>query len=1225
MDSQPLKISSTRHKSFPDDHAGEGESGQFQSREVAVKRPGDGAPPQNGKTVLASCDTPVTGNGAIARQIRTSTLHSSVIKFQHAGEGFHKDQLNKHVATVTEHSLNDISRTASNDTKCQSLQEHIIPEDVPAADNSPAAGQKSRAAILQASLIEFLSTKAGHEKNRFSKHIATITAHSLNDIRQSTSKNTRCTSLQKRVILGDALNAFNREINKAFFGSWFYATELLNKAPKAPPADVYSIMFTAFDDLYKTLSTQRLQLFVAAGYLNKSELSRDELMHFEPIVDKKGREFFYPDNLLNALRHRSHTTTSDQLNGYLSDLTHFLAAKTPASRTDTASAPPVKATENAPVADKLLLLSLFHHEKELFIDDVQRLCLQNANHVDGQVPLHEAGSDDLLPASMFSAPLKDPGHYRGVFPLKKQADLPGPPQPILSVGARQVTEAFNATAHKIAQQTLAGIERTGNGRESVHKRVLLGDALNALNDHFDQQFLAAFDRAHRGLPAIEGRPSAILPEDDLNPIFQQMYTTLADRRTRLFVDAGYIDTDMLRSGEALQFTGGLIGEEDQPVFFPAPLIKLIHDNLIPFDPDDPFDSFLNDFAASTIEDSKITLMRDPEAHLEMPEHTMHGTQQLAHILAQDKMVFIDTIQALQLRDNVRFNDELSLDKAHLSPLFAPDTFLDVVKDPDAHRTTIDHTHTRRPAPAESVIALCQDSDQPPAVSSAIRPRGALDDLKEGLVALFSPAIDSDSQPDTAAYSAHFDHTGNLVLATLLTSRFHDRQLSIQRRLVMPGQDPLSQSSGMRLLTDSQVISARLQTEANAFINQLKTSDEPISAYWNQDDLVNIAILQSTAETSGAVTECFLYEVLRSPHVGIKREQPENIFAADGRVRGNNDRHIFHNPVTGKTTPSGAAGALARTMLQAMASQRLAGNSQINLPDGLHREIIRQVDRLYHRQETTAANVLIPGYGPARPSAEEITEVIHKRLASEMQPVSPRARFDPVLNTLNRGLFAKGRKLFMQLSPRHQMESVLFLAGEPDYLGMSLPQLRLKKLQTDILYHGIKSDWQLFTCGEQAWELLTNLYDRRIAAPEEAINRINVQTMINRRGINNAGEAMQLRQLLVQLLPGRTSASDFASATQRTGLQPPVKLHQFEPERIAGMISDYQTIRKYLDQHCFPRIFGDTITDPQLRREVVNTVARITLDACKGSIASESWQRIAVGMLAEEYWEFIRAD
>ena len=142
---------------------------------------------------------------------------------------------------------------------------------------------------------------------------------------------------------------------------------------------------------------------------------------------------------------------------------------------------------------------------------------------------------------------------------------------------------------------------------------------------------------------------------------------------------------------------------------------------------------------------------------------------------------------------------------------------------------------------------------------------------------------------------------------------------------------------MRLLTDSQTISARLQAEANAFINQLKTSDEPISACWNQDDLVNIAILQSTTETSGAVTECFLYEVLHSPHVGIEHEQPENIFAADGRVRGSNDQHIFHNPATSKTAPSGAAGALARNMLQAMAIQRLAGNS--NLPVGLHGEII----------------------------------------------------------------------------------------------------------------------------------------------------------------------------------------------------------------------------------------------------------------------------------------------
>ena len=1090
---------------------------------------------------------------------------------------------------------------------------------------APTTTEPGRASTLQEGLITFLTVKIGLHKEQFSKHIATITKHSLNDIRRLIGGDPWDISLQKRTILGDALNAFNREITKAFYNSWRYIKDLSNftkdrsnKAPTALPPVVSNIMVTAMNDLYKTLSTQRLQLFIAAGYLNKEQLDTDELARFEPIIDDQGQEIFCPDNLHNVLRHHARTARSGPLNTFLSDYTHCLATAPTTLHhcLDVPSERPAMAAECTPVSEKLLLLSLFHQEKERFIADVQRLYLDDGP--DDQVLPHEAASEQLQQPTGFSAPLTDPGRYRSVLPPTKQASLPGPPAPALSVAARQVTNAFSTTAHKIVRQALKNTEQSGTKSQSVYKRVLLGDALNSLYNQFDQQFLTAFDRAHRGLPAIDEQPSSPLTTEDLVPVFQQMFRTLADLRTQLFVDAGYLETDRLSTIEILKLKGGAVYEDGQALFFPAHLIRLIKDAVGIFDPQDPFDVFLRDFVALTKKNDKSHPLRDPEAYLRTDN--LHGTQQLAHILAKDKTFFIDTIQALQLRDNGRFNDELSLEENHLSELFAPDTFLDIVKNPDAYRTASGHIPTCWPVARQNSITTAPiPSSMDRATSAAIRPQGVLTDLKESLVTLFSPAIDSDAQPDTAAFSAHTDHTGNLVLATLLTSNLHDRQLIIQRQLVMPGQDPLSQSPGMRLLTDSQAIAARLQAEANAFINQLKTSEEPISAYWHQDDLVNIAILQSTAETSRTVAKCFLYEVLRSPHVGIEREQPENIFAADGRVRGSNGQYIFHNPTTGKTTPSGAAGALAQTMLQAMAIQRLAGHSQSKLPDGLRGEIIEQVSQLYQRQERTVASVLMPGYG--RPSAKEITEMIHKRLASERQFMSPRAQLDPVLATLQKGQFAKGRKLFMQLSPIHQMESVLLLVFETDYLGMGLPIARLKKLQTDVLHHSIESDWQLFAYGEQAWELLTNLYDRRIAAPGEAINRINVQAMINRHGINDAGEAMQLRQLLVQLLPGRTSASNFTRAKQQTGLQAPVKLHQFEPGRITGMISDYQTIRKYLDQHCFPRLFHNKITDPQLSSEVVNTVARLTLDACKGSIASKSWQAIAGKLLGREYVEF----
>ena len=1163
MDSQPLTLSSAYQKSAPQGQNRKNEHSQFQLRQVKAYQSAD-APP------LHDCATQSSESARNPRQ-----------------------QLRK-------------PRQA----------EQVITSSPTPTTQAPTT-EESRASKLQDDWIAFLTIKANVFQDQLSNHLATITAYSLNDIHQLVRGDPWDRSLRKRTILGDALNAFNREINKAFFNTWYYAKDLINDAPKVPPAIVNNIMISVMNDLYKTLSTQRLQLFIAAGYLDKDQLDRDELARFEPIVDDQGREIFCPDNLHYVLRHHSRTARSAQLNDFLSDYTHRLATEQTLPRCiDAPSEPPAKAAECTPVADKLFLLSLFHLEKERFIADVQRLYLDNGSH--DQTQPHEAASEQLQQPSGFSAPLTDPDRYRSVFPPPKQPHLPGPPAPKLSAGARQVTNAFNTTAHNIVWQTLKNTEQLTT--QSVHNRVLLGDALNDLYNQFDQQFLTAFDRAQRGLSAMDEQPSSPLSTEDLVAVFQQMFSTLADLRTQLFVDVGYLETDRLRTIEILRLKGGGVNKDGRTVFFPAHLIDLIKDAIGLFDSDDPFDVFLRDFAATTMTNSKFHLLRDPEAYLRTD--TLHGTQQLSHILAKDKTFFIDTIQALQLRNNGRFNDELSLEENHLSELFAPDTFLDIVKNPDAYRTNSSQIPTCWPAARQNGITtttIHSGMDRAHAVSAAIRPRGVLTDLKESLVTLFSPAIDSDAQPETAAFSPHVDHTGNLVLAALLTSRFNDRQLIIQRQLVMPGQDPLSQSPGMRLLTDSQAISARLQAETNAFINQLKTSNGPISAYWNPNDLVNIAILQSTAKTSSKVAGRFLYEALRSPHVGIEHEQPENIFAADGRVRGSDDQYIFHHPATGKTTPSGAAGALARTMLQAMAIQRLAGKSQINLPDGFYGEIIQQVSQLYQRQDTTVARVLIPDYG--RPSAEEITEIIHKRLAGERQFMSPKTRFDPVLGTLKQGPFAKGKKLFMQLSPMQQMESVLALAVETDYLGMGLPVARLKKLQTDVLNHSIESDWQQFTYGEQAWELLTNLYDRRIAAPEEAINRINVQAMINRRGIHDAGEAMQLRQLLVQLLPGRTSASDFTSATQQTGLQAPVKLHQFEPGRISRMISDYRTIHKYLDQHCFPRLFRKTITDPQLSSEMVSSVARITLDACKGSIASKSWQTIAGKLLAREYVEF----
>jgi len=840
--------------------------------------------------------------------------------------------------------------TSSQTNPSTTATEPEVIADPTSSQNTTASTQRSTTETPQAALMTFLTTQASQIKERFNQHIASIVKQSLNDIGQLTDIDAKRESVQKRIILGDALNAFKQEINEAFFGIWHDALATLNEAPKATPA-VTSVMMAAFEDLYKALATQRLQLFIAAGYLNESELSRDELSQLRPGVDKNDRDTSYLDNLFKVLNQRSHVAVSGKLNDYLHDLTDFLRAKQTTATSSADQSPSTAATKattgGTPMNDEQLLLSLFNLEKELFIDDVQKLHLQNTGHFDDEVLLDEAGEDTL---------------------------------------------------------------------------------------------------------------------------------------------------------------------------------------------------------------------------------------------------------------------------------FLPYTFLDVIKDPDAYRDT---GAVRKPRQRRGI-----DRPLSATASSATRPHGVLGDIKESISGLLSPAIGSDSQPDPATKqvtpSARFNGMGNLALAALISSHLNDRQLETQRLMESRSQDRLNQAPGLGLLADSLAISAQLKTEVSAFIHQLEASDRPVSANWNLDDLVNMAILQATPGTQDRVTETFLHEVLKSTRTGINHERLGNIFAADGRVRGTTGQEIFHNPATGKTTTTGPASGLAQSMLQAMAIGRLASYSEHSLPDDLRRQIIRKVGELNNRRETTPDVFgLTTESGRLKTSVAQIADMIDDRLASEVAIVPENRQHDPVISVLSRGQFIQGKQLFMQLSPQHQLESVEALAKEPDYLGVDDSAESLAKLRARVQTHGdnAKSDWQESALGEQAWELFSNLYDNKIAAPKEATARMKVQAAVSHRGITDTTEAAQLGKLLIQLLPRRAGASDFVLTTPETADRPPLQLHRFEPKRIAGMISDYKELKAFLDQRCFARVFGDAVTDPQLRNELVSHVARITLDALKGNIAAGNWRQIASRNLTDEYAEF----
>ena len=367
------------------------------------------------------------------------------------------------------------------------------------------------------------------------------------------------------------------------------------------------------------------------------------------------------------------------------------------------------------------------------------------------------------------------------------------------------------------------------------------------------------------------------------------------------------------------------------------------------------------------------------------------------------------------------------------------------------------------------------------------------------------------------------------------------------------------------------------------------------------------------------------EVLKSSKTGINHQHPGNIFAADGRVRGTTGQEIFHDPATGKTTASGSGSDLARSMLQAMAIERLANHSELSLSDDLRRQIIRQVGQLNDRRDAISGLFgLTTGAGRLKTSVAQIAEIIAERLTAEVTIVPKNIQHDPVIGLLDRGQFTQARKLFAQLALQQQLDSIAALVREPDYLGVDNSAEALMKLQTNVQANSNEAqpDRLPFALSAQVWKLFSNLYDSKVAAPKEATDQIRLQAMVNRRGITDTAEAAQLGKLLVQLLPRRASASDSILDTSHTATPAPVWLHQFEPKRIANMINSYKELKAFVDQRCFTQVFGNEITDPQLRNELVSHVTRITLDALQGDITANDWQSVALQNLLDEHAEFV---
>ena len=1156
-------------------------------------------------------------------------------------------------------------------------------------------------------LAQQVITGANYFRGSLNQTLTEVTQRTLTELRQVSSSDPKLRSTLQRLGLGRTLEGLNSAMFRTFSLAWRYAmtqmtSQLMTQSTpglawydgafQASKAVVSDILGSAFQAMYQSLIDHRLELMLGAGLMNKSKLTRTELLRLKACTDNEGLESFYPANLLGLLGEVTDEKSNSLFEDFLIDLTQFLKGHRQGEQS-LLSLPPVAGQEQfmqtipetteEPLAeeitagllttkDKQLFLKILNDDKALFIDDVRQLHLRTVGNVVGGVPLDDTTSNPLFKPSAFLDILKNPGKYQSILGTadrsltRADTALQDPfPLPLevvsLTPQGKQITSRFDVTAKKITGQTLGRIQRLlPDHSELAHleQRVLIGDTLNKLNRQLGKQLINSFEQFRQ--PATGERAESSTQEnsagdEQLIAIFQTMYATLVRERQQLFLAAGYFGQGKLSRDEVLQLRSGAYNQEGKPVFTPVHLIKAINNNLSTRREHDRFDLFLLKLSHLPVGSGKSKILREGYQKIKDEKPVLvsgydrtASLQRMNTILDREKGLFIDQVKGLQLRDNEHFGADIPLDEERKRLLFQGGGLLDVVRYPDAYRLRISQKEDPV-ADAESAREteprrMRREAGLPPVTSSAARPRGVLESVLFGtLGGLFAsarttarPALSgsADEHQDQGTvrplnHSIPLDSKGNLVLAALFAAKFNDRQLTSKRTgaATLGNQDMLAKSPGFQLVSDSLLISDRLQMEVTAFIRHLDDNDA-IDVSWDLGDLVNMSILKATPKTSTRVTETFLCEVLRSPHIGLAHERPENIFTADGRVRGRpgdeNDLAIFFNPETGKTAAGGPAMGLAKAMLQALARARLAKYPGYALPRAMHRTIVRQTDALTQQQASgywqtaMAKSVTIP----------DIVDTLDARLADGGSIFPEAQSLDPVTNIMSRGRYDQGEKLFMQLSAVQQFDRVAALAGETDYLGLDYSAEPLEQLRAQMLArerHGHKVPrWQLLQFSQQAWQLFANLYDSKFAAPAEAINRIKMATMLN-RGLIGADEARQLGQLILKLLPRRTSASDYVAlkqADRQADALTPVQLHQFDPEQIAGMISSYEALRSYTGEH-FAEVFGDSIGTPELREELISFVAQTSLDRLRGSLLSGPWRSVVSQVLRDEFKEFFQ--
>uniref|UniRef100_UPI002147FE65 hypothetical protein n=1 Tax=Endozoicomonas sp. SESOKO1 TaxID=2828742 RepID=UPI002147FE65 len=488
---------------------------------------------------------------------------------------------------------------------------------------------------------------------------------------------------------------------------------------------------------------------------------------------------------------------------------------------------------------------------------------------------------------------------------------------------------------------------------------------------------------------------------------------------------------------------------------------------------------------------------------------------------------------------------------------------------------------------------------------------------------------------------------SLILANMVASALNDRPIravghdhdgGLNHQACL-SRDPLAQSPGIRLLEGARGVASQLHTELNDYVQSLADDTvADIAPYWQPQDLLNIAIVQTAGVNRTSPTKAFLQAVIASPALGVEHESPDNIFRSDGTVRkvvtGADGRSsVFYDSVTGKTTTGSPSIELARCMLRAMAQHQL-DNRELSNP--LRKQVLDQVLQLQDRRSensTLSSWLGLGGNGGDKDFRHDFDQLLTEQVGKLHQRLSVNdgVGLNPMVQSLNMGNYHNARDQFINLAPDQQISMIRSLASAPDMLGLDQSSEFIAQLLRDIgnisgndVNEEIP-DWSAFAISQRTWQLFTWLYDCKVTAFDEAFSRQQLSLTISERQLaENDDESWRLNQVITDLLPTKSSASDRASIEpgSDSNLLPPVQCHRFDDSKVDQMLDAYSAIKNQVNAN-FPRVFADTVSDPLLKQELTGQIATACLEALKGKLTAnpDDWQALVDTVINEEFVQF----